>query len=81
MQKYEKLEKIGEGMIIIFENCCFIDKYKFMSFIEYYFIVFCIVCGKKICLWFFLLFWMFLGIYGIVFKVKYKEIYEIVVLK
>ena len=59
MQKYEKLEKIGEGMTIIFENCCFTDKYKLMSFIEYHFTAFCIVRGKNFAHGFFYCFGRF----------------------
>ena len=69
MQKYEKLEKIGEGIGRIF--------FPFMyGYIEYRFTI-SAAREKKL----FHCFQRSLGTYGTVFKAKHKETHEIVALK
>lgn len=68
MQKYEKLEKIGEGIVTIF----------FAFLYDYWVPFYNIHCaGKKL----FHCFQRSLGTYGTVFKAKHKETHEIVALK
>lgn len=66
MQKYEKLEKIGEGfdLKIYFYDCTVFD-----------------VHHSLICLCFLRLYLLYLGTYGTVFKGKNRDTLEIVALK
>lgn len=71
MQKYEKLEKIGEGMVQTFP--AFVHECRVLILIDSSVMrgnFFLLHCHKR-----------FVGTYGTVFKAKHKETHEIVALK
>lgn len=70
MQKYEKLEKIGEGMtrtFLAFVHECWVFSIDSVTRGKFFFLLH---CHKR-----------FVGTYGTVFKAKHKETHEIVALK
>lgn len=73
MQKYEKLEKIGEGMAWTFPALCMNAEHRFTEFNFDSVMrgkIFLLHCHKRS-----------IGTYGTVFKAKHKETHEIVALK